>query len=641
MQYDPCFSPEYLSSLSYNDSESLIIHLKSLANKLGFKLSQKDSINNYYIRLYCSKANISKGENKSTKTGCEFKVIVLKKKFNNIAMYHISQNSCLQHNHELYPNEFVLDNDTQKRIKNLRDIGLSPILTENVLLKLFGIHVSTREIERFTNKAKELQICETDQLDAYMKERGGSLDFYCSDDQKRVAALSITNEENENLKKYGDVLFIDSTSIENSLNWSIIPIIVIDEYKHIQNAGVCFLAWETEEVYLWLLDALYAITGNKWKTLFTDQDSAIMSAIPPFIDDKGISHYICWFHKRNNLSKHLNCVKAEKDLRNQMLVLFDKLSFSMNENEISRSIEDMKIALPCLSQYISDEIEYRIPWFAALWKGSSLTLGYRSTSPSESANNMIKSSISKRSMTLLEIRIEISNAFSRKNNKNKDIIKHSFTDDHFLFKQYGLKLSRPIYCLIDKAIHRSLGFKVKKIEDGDYIVYRNEKEFRVNKYKCSCMKSDQNGYPCSHIIALYSSICEDFPISLINERWIIDRSPIETPNRQNERDPYRDSPKQFKPIVKTNIEKYNKLLYIGKEIARRAANSSDYEDVEKDLKGILEKYGPSLPYSPQSKENIGKKRGRPKKANLNQKIGANNQESVSSRRVHDDESFFE
>jgi len=87
----------------------------------------------------------------------------------------ISLNSYLQHNLELYPNEFLLDIDTQKRIKTLRDTGLSPILTENVLM-LYGIHVSTREIERFTNNVKELQIFETDQLDAYMMERGGSLD---------------------------------------------------------------------------------------------------------------------------------------------------------------------------------------------------------------------------------------------------------------------------------------------------------------------------------------------------------------------------------------------------------------------------------------------------------------------------------
>jgi len=72
-------------------------------------------------------------------------------------MYHISQNSCLQHNHELYLNEFIMDNDNQKRIKNLRDIGHSPILTENSLLKLFGIHVSTREIERFTKNLGTLK----------------------------------------------------------------------------------------------------------------------------------------------------------------------------------------------------------------------------------------------------------------------------------------------------------------------------------------------------------------------------------------------------------------------------------------------------------------------------------------------------
>jgi len=38
-----------------------------------------------------------------------------------------------------------------------------------------------------------------------------------------------------------------------------------------------------------------------------------------------------------------------------------------------------------------------------------------------------------------------------------------------------------IYCLIDKAIHRSLGLKAKKIEDSNFIVLRIEKEFHENK----------------------------------------------------------------------------------------------------------------------------------------------------------------
>jgi len=108
-----------------------------------------------------------------------------------------------------------------------------------------------------------------------------------------------------------------------------------------------------------------------------------------------------------------------------------------------------------------------------------------------------------------------------------------------------------------------------------------------------------------HILLLYIAVFVMISLVIVGNH-------IAFPNRQNERDPYRDSLKPFKPIVKTNIEKYNKLLYIGKEIARRAANSSDYEDVEKELNGIPEKYGLSLPYSPQSKENIGEKRGRPK-----------------------------
>jgi len=75
------------------------------------------------------------------------------------------------------------------------------------------------------------------------------------------------------------------------------------------------------------------------------------------------------------------------------------------------------------------------------------------------------------------------------------------------------------------------------------------------------------------------------------------------PNRQNERDFFIETRQNhLRQLLKQISKNITNCSIFPKEISRRAAYLSDYEEVEKEPNGILEKYGLSLPYSPQSKE---------------------------------------
>jgi hypothetical protein len=48
-----------------------------------------------------------------------------------------------------------------------------------------------------------------------------------------------------------------------------------------------------------MLRRIYAIAGDRWVTLLTDEDSAMMVAVPQFLEEScaNMRHYLCVFHK--------------------------------------------------------------------------------------------------------------------------------------------------------------------------------------------------------------------------------------------------------------------------------------------------------------------------------------------------------
>ena len=78
-------------------------------------------------------------------------------------------------------------------------------------------------------------------------------------EQITIGVFSQMPFEKDNLIQYGDVIFFDSTSVSNVNQWLTIPIIIIDQWRHIQSGGVFFIASETEDVFIWILNTIYTI----------------------------------------------------------------------------------------------------------------------------------------------------------------------------------------------------------------------------------------------------------------------------------------------------------------------------------------------------------------------------------------------
>jgi hypothetical protein len=99
---------------------------------------------------------------------------------------------------------------------------------------------------------------------------------------------------------------IDGTSIDNRLHCDVFPLTVVDRNHRILYGGVFFLGLQTSDVFLWMLRRIYAIARDRWVTLLTNEDSAVMVAVPQFLEEScaNLRHYLCVFHKFINLRKH-------------------------------------------------------------------------------------------------------------------------------------------------------------------------------------------------------------------------------------------------------------------------------------------------------------------------------------------------
>jgi len=198
-----------------------------------------------------------------------------------------------------------------------------------------------------------------------------------------------------------------------------IPIILIDEDRHIQSGGIFYIAMETEDVYTWILEMIFSILGEKWITLFTDQDSAIICSCSEFLINKNVQHFICSFHKNKNFVKQINLRRLGPKLKEELLVLFQIICNNEDEKIVLDSVQQIETITPELNEYLDREIIPFIHKFTIFGKGFHLTLGYNSTSPSESANHMIKSQIINKRLSLIDLRKNITRVFEKKQNDER------------------------------------------------------------------------------------------------------------------------------------------------------------------------------------------------------------------------------
>ena len=201
-----------LSKLSFSNGEQLKRCVQQLAVQRGFKLFCKDSCSSNRLRFYCSKHQIHPNVKRSTKIECPFR-LTFNKNINGI--YILSPQSNLCHSHSLeYIQENELPEEIIYKIRTMKEIGISNYHIILYIEKNFQHLITSKDIAQIMQQklAKE-NISETELMASFMEDKGKLLVFQNLDGI--YGLLTITKEEEENLKRYGDFIVIDSSLISN------------------------------------------------------------------------------------------------------------------------------------------------------------------------------------------------------------------------------------------------------------------------------------------------------------------------------------------------------------------------------------------------------------------------------------------
>ena len=472
-----------------------------------------------------------------------------------------------------------------------------------------------------------------------------------------------------NILKFGDVIFFDGTKICNPLNWEAFPITLIDNNRELISGGVFFLGLETTEVFDWTLKIMNERTKQRFETLFTDEDSALMVSIPKFSDNvRGIAHYICTFHKYNNIKKHISQQDLPKKTKQVLTDYATQLCFDSDPIVAEEALRKMEEIAPSLSLYFLN-LRRIFNKFSYSAKGDNLTLGYNTTSPAESFNKMIKSYLPARTLSLKEIRTYISSSFEFKKKSN------SFGQYRFTTNQINLRnmiqipISAKIFNIIEEEYNGTKHLYLI-FEDNDIICVDNDRHYKIFDNRCTCGFTTCYGLPCRHLIFFHQKISgyNHFPSFLINQRWYTDSSPPPPANQiifctsisdfdsnsdydsdfvqeEDSSDSYEfcdelpdlDSNEDIIKMSSTNASaKYTQLFYKGKELARLGSiNETWFRIVNNEFDNMLNQLI-SEPHKIKTVEQEAlSQRGRPRKKGYSNPTVARSIKCPICKQMHD------
>ena len=532
------FTEANLSRLRFDSGKSALQHLKIEAMKHGFEISSNNSMRSSYINVYCSKGGRQRGDH-TTKVGCEwgFCIAPVNDTLTEWGLVRLR----LEHNHELTPDKYsiyTLPADKQDLIRKMLDTGISPTHIQRFLINSGEKELSTLQIRKLAGRGGEFRQSETEELRDYMQ----SVDGLVTRMETRMdgtlyvhAVFTAMPFEQENLKRFGDVIWLDGTQRQNYLNWEIIPVTVIDQFKRIRSGGVFFVSRGDQEVIEWILQTLLddETVRQNLETIITDEDSAFIPAFDKVVgafnrdsERSDINHVLCAFHKEQNFIRKLMKCGLSKIQCEEAKDLFKIVCYSSHRKACDDAIGDLKRLSAKLSKYIEKHVVPILDKFARAYLADVFTKGYNTTSPAESHNNMIKSGmISGRVYSLKQMRIDITATHRGAEISFRDRISSSFVNDHFTFTIHGLMLAPKIREQIDIAIRQSRDYSVC-LADGSVIHPDTPQyKYKIADGRCTCGKDLHSGLPCAHLLALMAKEGQDveneFPIDKISEKWVI------------------------------------------------------------------------------------------------------------------------
>jgi hypothetical protein len=264
-------------------------------------------------------------------------------------------------------------------IRDLLALGVpNPVIVQFVERQT-GHLVSVHGVEVFrTPETEQAMLTEADSLLAKVKpgEKCFLRNVRFQGTEHRAEVLLIMELEQQNLERFGDVLWMDGTAFKNSIGWNTWAITLCNDRKQLASGGVFFTAFENEEAFPWLLQTFNDILGDRLRTVFTDENSAFLSASQTFQRDVrcDVAHRVCLWHKRRTFQEHVDAARVEPKVRDEALRLFEAMSRYLTE-QVAEAIAKIRLLVPSLSPYLDSQIVPYLRLFTEAFRGGALTLG--------------------------------------------------------------------------------------------------------------------------------------------------------------------------------------------------------------------------------------------------------------------------
>lgn len=532
------WTAEVLSKLRFDSNKELHEYMNIEAFRSGFTLCSRRAHIDPYGMFYCSKAGSS--DKSTNKCNCSFSFTTAPIfKFGKMQIaIKIDNTLNLQHsNHAPDPQEYVhrlLPDDTLCQIQKLHESGLTPTQIQTYLLKTKQPFISTLQIQNIVSKEfVKTFTAESENLIHYMKSNGGiveELNLQSNDEIIRFAVLTFHLDELKNLRDYGDVLFIDGTYASLASKWEVFPLTAITNDGTICSCGIMYTASANEEVLLWMLNKISMFPDflTNIRAIITDEDHAFISAFKSWIEtikqstsnQINVNHILCALHKSRNFAKKLLKYGLSKAQREIAKNLFKIICYHPNKAYVDEAIQKLSSFGPRLNHYLAKHVLPYINNFAKAYISLIDCHGYNTTSPSESMNNLIKRSLRKQDITLIESRMhfdqnlinhKINSTIQINSKRRPNLFEGSFAVSLRILEkiEVQLKISSNI-----EILHQSENVFLARHKAHQSIIYK------IENGQCSCNLQTFAGYPCAHILQLFFQLKLEFPIFLISKRWV-------------------------------------------------------------------------------------------------------------------------
>ncbi|KAL6643783.1 hypothetical protein ACP70R_018549 [Stipagrostis hirtigluma subsp. patula] len=394
--------------------------------------------------------------------------------------------------------------------------------------------------------------------------------------------------------EYGDLVSFDTTFLTNRYNLPFAPFVGITGHGQTCIFGCAFLVDETIETFKWLFETfLEAMGGKHPKTIITDQDGAMKSAIE--IVFPNTIHRNCIFHiKRKCYEVNGKCFAVNDGLDKQFEDIINN-SITTVEFELlwKEMIEKKKLQD---NKYFTKMYEIRERFIPVYFKENFCPF-LHSTARSESTNSRFKDNVGPTYSIISFIReyeriidtINTTEAYEDSISREK---RPKELDTEYYLEEQGMNLyNRNIFRKFQKEIKATTSLSyAEKVYKKEYEVYQkpnhSRKEYRKRtylvytdfdreEYSCICCKFQKDGILCAHILKVM--IEED--VMQIPDKYIIDR--------------WRKKDKKMLPIVPVDsagtheLLRFNALSRLGAEISSKgASNSSTFEYLMDEYKRI-------------------------------------------------------